>query len=98
MLLGQAVERLSGLPLHQAVRERLGLDRLGLNDTWWELLEQPPAGTPERAVQTLDGIDTNVLSGTIDLYGGGGIIASTADMALFFDALFLIFPLNLTLP
>jgi D-alanyl-D-alanine carboxypeptidase len=88
VLLGQIVERLSGKPLHVAVREALSLDKLGLVNTWWELLEAQPDRASPRAHQYLEGWDTYGIHPTVDLFGGGGLLASTRDMALFYDALF----------
>ena len=88
VLLGQIVEGLSGKPLHVAVRETLSLDKLGLVNTWWELLEAQPDQAEPRAHQYLEGWDTYGINPTVDLFGGGGLLASTRDMALFYDALF----------
>jgi D-alanyl-D-alanine carboxypeptidase len=88
VLLGQIVEHLSGKPLHVAVREVLSLNKLGLENTWWELLEAQPDAAGQRAHQFLEGWDTYDISATVDLFGGGGLLASTRDMALFYDALF----------
>jgi D-alanyl-D-alanine carboxypeptidase len=88
VLLGQIVERLSGKPLHVAVREVLSLNELGLENTWWEMLEAQPDRAEPRAHQYLEGWDIYGISATADLFGGGGLLASTRDMALFYDALF----------
>lgn len=84
VLLGDVVERVSGKPLAAAVRESLGFDRLGLANTWWEQAE-PPRGP--RAHQWLDGTDTYAWDASLDLYGGGGLVATVPDMARFFAAL-----------
>ena len=88
VLLGQVLEHITGKPLHLAVRETLGLDALALDTTWWERFEAPPAGTPARAQQYFHGWPANGFDASVDLYGGGGLIASAKDMALFYDALF----------
>ncbi len=85
VLLGQIVETVTGQDLPDAVREQLGLDRLGLEHTWWERYEQPRGRV--RAHQVFKGTDTYDWNPSMDLYGGGGLVASTADVAAFFDAL-----------
>lgn len=88
VLLGKIVEGLSGKPLHVAMRETLSLNKLGLANTWWELLEAQPGLAGPRAHQYHEGWDTYGINATVDLFGGGGLLASTRDMALFYDALF----------
>lgn len=87
VLLGLIVERLTGKPLGPAVRELVGLERLGLRHTWWETMEPVPANTPDRAHQYLGGFDTYAIDPSFDLYGGGGIVAPMADLAQFLTAL-----------
>ncbi|MEH6580817.1 MAG: serine hydrolase domain-containing protein [Halioglobus sp.] len=88
VLLGQVIEELSGQALPAAVRTALNYDRLGLTHTWWERWENPPIGTEPRAIQYWHGFNMNRLDASVDLYGGGGLIASVADMGLFYEALF----------
>lgn len=88
ILLGDIVERLTGKPLAAAVREQLGLDRLGLGATWWEIAEAAPAGAPARAHQYIDGVDATAVHPSFDLFGGGGLLMSARDLALFTAALF----------
>lgn len=87
VLLGAIVERYTGKTLGAGVRELVGMERLGLRQTWWETLEPPPAGVADRAHQYMGGTDTYDLDPSIDLYGGGGIAASMADVAAFMTAL-----------
>jgi D-alanyl-D-alanine carboxypeptidase len=88
VLLGHIVERLTGQPLAPAVRAILGFDRLGLRQTWWERLEATPAHAGPRVHQIMDGHDTYHWNPTLDLFGGGGLVASPQDMAAFLAALF----------
>jgi D-alanyl-D-alanine carboxypeptidase len=88
VLLGDIVERASGLPLPAVVRSLLKLDRLGLNSTWWEIAEAPPPGAEPRARQYLGKQEGTGWSGTFDLYGGGGLMMSARDLATAFAALF----------
>jgi D-alanyl-D-alanine carboxypeptidase len=88
ILLGEIVERASGRPLAEAVRELVGYDRLGLTSTWWEILEPKPPGVPKRAHQFLGDVDVTDSQPYYDLYGGGGIVSTVGDMARLFRALF----------
>jgi len=85
ILLGTIIERVTGQSLPQAVRAELRLDDLGLPGTYWEQAE--PAKGRARAHQWFEGLDTYHWSPTMDLYGGGGIVATTQDMATFMSAL-----------
>lgn len=88
VLLGEVVERAAGMPLPAAVRELVGFERLGLRSTWWELLEPRPAGVPERAHQLDGAIDSFAVDPSIDLYGGGGLVATMGDLTRFMRGLF----------
>jgi len=88
VLLGEVVERAAGMPLPAAVRELVGFERLGLRSTWWDLLEPRPAGVPERAHQLDGAIDSYAVDPSIDLYGGGGLVATMGDLTRFMRALF----------
>lgn len=85
ILLGTIIERVTGESLPKAVRTELGLDDLGLHGTYWEQYES--ANGRARAHQWFEGLDTYDWSPTMDLYGGGGIVATTQDMATFLSAL-----------
>jgi D-alanyl-D-alanine carboxypeptidase len=87
VLLGLIVERYSGQSLGPAVRSLLRFDQLGLRRTWWETQEPAPQGVPDRAHQYLGGFDAYGIDPSFDLYGGGGIVASMADLARFLTAL-----------
>ncbi len=88
VLLGAILEQVSGQPLAAAVRQLLRFDELGLASTWWEDIEPAPEGVPERAHQFIDETDTFAFDPSFDLYGGGGLVATVADMARFYRALF----------
>ena len=87
-LLGNIIERITGQPLAAAVRALLRFDELGLHNTYWEALEAPGAKTGARAHQFLRGHDTHGWHPSLDLYGGGGLVASPEDMARFLFLLF----------
>jgi D-alanyl-D-alanine carboxypeptidase len=88
LLLGEALETVTGQALPVAVAELNRFDALGLGSTWWD--EQRPGGRagPERAHQYLEGMDTFGIHGSVDAFGGGGVVASSDDVAAYFDALF----------
>ncbi|HEX4933746.1 MAG TPA: serine hydrolase domain-containing protein [Gemmatimonadaceae bacterium] len=88
ILLGEIVERLTGLGLGEAFRSLLHYDALGLRSTWLETLEPRPAGALDLAHQYMDTLDTRGIDPSFDLYGGGGLAATTADMGRFTRALF----------
>jgi len=89
ILLGELLERATGTSLPAAVRSLLPLDELGLDDTYWEVLEDTPAGAAERAHQYYgDSIDNAGLDASQDLYGGGGLVSTTGDLARFYEGLF----------
>jgi D-alanyl-D-alanine carboxypeptidase len=59
---------------------------LGIKQTYWERFENAPLDL-NRAHQFYEGMDTYNWNPTIDLYGGGGLVATPADVALFFNKL-----------
>ena len=87
ILLGLTLENVTQQSLGQAVRSLLNLDNLGLASSWWEG-ERPGAGVPGRAHQWLGNYDTYFVHGSVDAFGGGGLIASVEETAGFFAALF----------
>lgn len=88
VLLGEVIEQATGLDQAAAYRSLLGFDRLGLRSTWFETLEPAPAGVPPRARQSFAGQDASDLDPSFDLFGGGGLVATTRDMAHFLRAVF----------
>lgn len=88
VLLGDIVERVTGLSLAAAVRRELHLDRLGLKSTWWEIMETPPEGVEARARQFIGNREATQIHASMDLYGGGGLLMSARDLAVLTAALF----------
>lgn len=88
ILLGDIIERITGQSLAAAVRDQLGLARLGLASTWWEIMEPQPGTAPQRARQFLGEREATGIDASMDLYGGGGLVMSARDMARFMAALF----------
>ncbi len=83
VLLGGIIERMTGLNLGQAVHELVDFERLGLRSTWWEVNEPTPPTAGPRAHQYFGDKDTHDWNPSLDLYGGGGLLTDTHDLALF---------------
>jgi D-alanyl-D-alanine carboxypeptidase len=62
-----------------ALRALMDWDRLGARETYWEQLEPEPEGT-RRVRQFRGAIEDTHLDVSFDLYGGGGLVMSTADL------------------
>ena len=88
ILLGDIIERITGKALGAAVRDELRLDRLHLTSTWWEIMEEAPSSAPARARQFIGEREATNIHASMDLYGGGGLVMSARDLALFTAALF----------
>lgn len=87
VLLGHIIERTTGQPLAVAVRQLLRLDRHGLTETIWERGDSVPAPHQMRAHQFMAGRDTYGWDPSIDLYGGGGLVATPRDVARYYHLL-----------
>jgi D-alanyl-D-alanine carboxypeptidase len=87
VLLGQIIEHLSSTPLAAAVREACNFDSLAVPSIHWETAEPTPPGLA-RAHQLLEGADTHDWNPSLDMFGGGGIVATMPDLARWWTALF----------
>jgi D-alanyl-D-alanine carboxypeptidase len=89
ILLGEILENVTGETLPAAVRSLIPFDELGLDHTYWEILEDAPPGYPARAHQYFGpDIDNIGFDASQDLYGGGGLVSTTEDLARFYEGLF----------
>jgi len=88
VVLGLVLEAAYGGPLASVLRDLLPFDSLGMRDTWLETLEDPPAGASDRAHQYMGELDTYDWDPSLDLYGGGGLVSTADDMAVFMRAVF----------
>lgn len=87
VLLGQIIEQLNGSSLADAVRATCRFDDLGLGSIHWERVEATRPGLVH-AHQFVDDQDTFGWNPTIDLFGGGGLVATMPDLARWWSALF----------
>lgn len=87
VLLGSIVERVTGSDLPTSMRTLLDYKKLGLKATWFESLEPKPAGDLVQAEQFSSGQPISGVDPSFDLYGGGGLISTLEDQALFLRAL-----------
>ncbi|MBN2070043.1 MAG: beta-lactamase family protein [Candidatus Krumholzibacteriota bacterium] len=88
ILLGKILEEVTGKTMAGAMRDLVGFDRLGLDHTWTESVEAVPAAVGAIAHQYFGDADSYDVDPSIDLYGGGGLISTARDLALFEKALF----------
>ena len=88
ILLGEIIEKASGLSLGLALRNLLNFAGLGLRRTWLENYETAPVAVLPRIHQYEAQYDIRDVDGSFDIHGGGGLISTVGDMACFFKALF----------
>jgi D-alanyl-D-alanine carboxypeptidase len=89
-LLSEIIEQRTGKKFYTAIRDLLQYKRFRLDNTWFDSLEDVPKNTKPLVHQYWDkmGFDSYVLDHSFDLYGGGGIAATTKDIARFSQLLF----------
>jgi D-alanyl-D-alanine carboxypeptidase len=83
VILGTVITRISGTTLGHSVRDLLDYEKLGLKATYWEYMEEPPAGAGPRAHQYFGVVDVTSWNASFDLYGGGGIVSDSRELGLF---------------
>ncbi|MEO1626197.1 MAG: serine hydrolase domain-containing protein [Bacteroidota bacterium] len=88
ILAGEAIEGLVDSSLAYGLRSLLSFDQLALTSTWLETLEDEPEGLPRQVRRYLRRRDFTDWDPSIDLYGGGGLVSTTRDLAHFAQALF----------
>lgn len=86
ILLGEVIEFVTQKSLGDAIIDELALRKKGLKTIQME----DPSGdfSNNRIHQYWEGIDTYSFNPTFDLYGGGGLLATTHDLSLFYHSLF----------
>lgn len=88
ILLGEIIETITQKSLNDALRDLLSFKRLGLIHTAFENTSGRAGQPQNRLHQYIDGTDTYRFDPSIDLYGGGGLLSTTADLTRFYQALF----------
>jgi D-alanyl-D-alanine carboxypeptidase len=86
-LVGDVLERTTGLTMGGAIRRLVGYERLGLAHTWQETIEPEPPDLPPLSHQYEGEHDVSDMDASVDLYGGGGLLSTCGDLARFFRAL-----------
>jgi D-alanyl-D-alanine carboxypeptidase len=86
-LVGEVLERVTGLTMGAALRQLIDYERLGLRTTWQETIEDEPADLPPLSHQYERDMDVAEMDASVDLYGGGGLMSTCGDLARFFRAL-----------
>ena len=88
ILLGEVIESLTDSTLAWGLRELLGFEKLGLQQTWLESLEPAPDDLLPFVHRYFRGRDFTEWDPSIDLYGGGGLVSTTDELASFIHQLF----------
>jgi D-alanyl-D-alanine carboxypeptidase len=88
-LVGEILERTTGVSMGEAIRRLVGYLRLGIVHTWQETIEPQPPDLPPLSHQYEDEFDVAEMDASVDLYGGGGLMSTCRDLARFFRALLL---------
>lgn len=86
-LLGEIVERAAGTTLGAAMHDLLHFEQFGIVHTYQESIDPEPDGQPPRLHQWFGEVDTFDWDPSLDLYGGGGLVSTAADLATFVEAL-----------
>lgn len=88
ILLGEAIEYFFEGNLANGIRTLIGFDKLGLNHTWLESLEDAPSGIKDLVHCYFGREDITAFDPSLDLYGGGGLVSTTGDLVKFIDGIF----------
>lgn len=89
ILLGEAIERAVDSTLAYGLRSLLRFEQNDLQRTWLETVEPRPSVVVDQVVRRYFARqDYTEWDASIDLWGGGGLMATTEDIALFIQALF----------
>lgn len=88
ILAGATLEAITDTNLGVALRQLLRYEQLEMESTWLERIETAPTDHPPFVHRYYKRYNTTEWDPSIDLYGGGGLVATTADLATFTHALF----------
>ena len=88
MLLGEIIECQTGKGLAEGYKALIDFEKLKLTSTWLQSLEPAPEGLPRLVRTYLETIEATEWDNSVDLYGGGGYVSTTDDLAKFYQGLF----------
>lgn len=90
LLLTEIIEQATGLKFYEAIKNLVGYEKFGLNKTWFHTLEKTPVNTKPLIHQYVpeNNEDSYAIDNSVDLYGGGGIAATTKDLAIYAQNVF----------
>ena len=88
ILLGELIECLSTESLGRALRRLLNYEKIGLSSTWLAPLEDGPSHHLPFVHQYEGRLDYATVNPSCDIHGGGGLIATVPELAIFIRALF----------
>ena len=88
VLLGEIIERQTGKGLAEGYKALIDFEKLDLKSTWLQSLEPAPEGLPRLVRTYLETIEATEWDNSVDLYGGGGYVSTTDDLAKFYQGLF----------
>jgi D-alanyl-D-alanine carboxypeptidase len=82
LLLSEIIEQATGKEFYEAIKELVGYEKFDLNKTWFYTLEPIPLNTKALIHQYVpeNDEDSYAIDNSVDLYGGGGIAATTEDL------------------
>jgi D-alanyl-D-alanine carboxypeptidase len=86
-LVGELLEQTTDLGMGEAIAGLVGFGRLGLRQTYLESIDPEPADAPQWSHQYERGVDIATIDPSVDLWGGGGLVSTSRDLARFFRAL-----------
>jgi D-alanyl-D-alanine carboxypeptidase len=90
LLLTEILERVTGAPFFEAIKELVGYHKFGLKETWFYSLETTPESAKPLIHQYVphNNEHSYEIDNSADLYGGGGIAATTKDVGKFASHVF----------
>jgi len=88
VLLGETIEHFYEGDLAFGLRDLIGFEKLDMNHTWLESLEEAPEGMKPMVKIYLGSLEANEFDPSCDLYGGGGLVSTSEDLSKFMHALF----------
>ncbi|WP_020529831.1 serine hydrolase domain-containing protein [Flexithrix dorotheae] len=87
IILGEIIESVTGKNLGNALEEIIGYEALGMNSTWLESVQPQKSQKPLVSCYYKRENFTH-FDPSFDLFGGGGLVSTTADLSKFYFHLF----------